>query len=97
MGTFVSGDGLNFPTALTFGPDGNLYVASEDSDEILRFKGTTGQPMGDFTTGGTWAGSESILFVSVPEPSSLALLAILNIGLIIRRRKVSHPFSRDIA
>ena len=33
---------------VAFGPDGHLYVASEDNDRILRYDGQTGQPMGDF-------------------------------------------------
>jgi hypothetical protein len=34
--------GLNGPTGLAFGEDGNLYVASFDNDRILRYDGQTG-------------------------------------------------------
>jgi DNA-binding beta-propeller fold protein YncE len=37
-----SGNGLDTPRGLAFGPDGNFYVASEGSDSVLRYDGTTG-------------------------------------------------------
>ena len=39
--------GLNLARSIAFGPDGNLYVASSNTDAILRFNGTTGAPVGD--------------------------------------------------
>ena len=44
VGDFVSpgSGGLGDPQGITFGPDGNLYVASNASDNVLRFDGTTG-------------------------------------------------------
>lgn len=38
--------GLTQPTAVVFGPDGHLYVASFDGDEVLRYHGVTGAFLG---------------------------------------------------
>ena len=44
--------GLAGPAGLDFGPDGNLYVSSQFTGEILRFNGTTGQPLPSPLAGG---------------------------------------------
>ena len=51
-GTFASGGGLSFPRGLAFGPDGNLYVASEGTDNILKYDGTTGTYLSEFVAAG---------------------------------------------
>lgn len=45
--------GLDGPTAAVFGPDGNLYVASFNTDSILRYDGSTGVFLGVFVLSGT--------------------------------------------
>jgi sugar lactone lactonase YvrE len=42
LGVAAAGNGLTRPYGNAFGPDGNLYVASFRSNQILRFNGTTG-------------------------------------------------------
>jgi sugar lactone lactonase YvrE len=37
--------GLSGPSKVAFGPDGNLYVTDWDSFAVLRYDGTTGQPL----------------------------------------------------
>ena len=39
---FASGSGLDAPNGLVFGPDGNLYVSSANTDQVLRYNGNTG-------------------------------------------------------
>lgn len=43
---------LDGPTAATFGPDGDLYVASFETDQILRYDGRTGAYEGVFVAAG---------------------------------------------
>ena len=64
---------LDGPTAATFGPDGALYVASFDNDQILRFDGQTGAYLGVFVAqglgnlngpdAGTKWGADGLLYV----------------------------------
>lgn len=44
--------GLSGPGAVLFGPDGQLYVSSFDSDAILRYDGSTGAFIDVFVPGG---------------------------------------------
>ena len=41
------------PGAITFGPDGNLYVASANTGQILRYNGVTGAFLGVFVPSGS--------------------------------------------
>jgi streptogramin lyase len=45
--------GLARSQGLAFGPDGNLYVSSQDSETVLRFDGSTGAPLGVFVSAGS--------------------------------------------
>jgi sugar lactone lactonase YvrE len=71
LGTFVrSGSGgLNYATGLTFGPDGNLYVSSRNSNQVMRYSGTTGAALPSagnrgaiFAQGGGLDGPDDLTF-----------------------------------
>ena len=62
LGAFVFDDpdttkdetgGLTNPTAAVLGPDGDLYVASFDGDQVLRYDGRTGDFQGVFVEAGS--------------------------------------------
>jgi hypothetical protein len=42
--------GLNAATGVTEGPDGNVYVSSQNTGQILEYNGTTGASIGVFAT-----------------------------------------------
>lgn len=50
LGIAASGNGLTRPYGNAFGPDGNLYVSSFRTNQILRFNGTTGEFLGVFAS-----------------------------------------------
>lgn len=52
--------GLSRPGGVVFGPDGNVYVASQNTDSIMRYDGTTGDPLpADGQDGATFVPSGS--------------------------------------
>jgi outer membrane protein assembly factor BamB len=53
LGTFASGNGLNQPLGVIFGPDGNLYVGNYGTNSVLRFNGATGAFMGTYVAAGS--------------------------------------------
>ncbi|MGZ6134916.1 MAG: virginiamycin B lyase family protein [Myxococcaceae bacterium] len=61
-GVFASDAALVRPVGITFGPDGNVYVAAGDTDHVLRFDPATGAPMGVFTSGAAFQSPRNVNF-----------------------------------
>jgi hypothetical protein len=60
--------GLDYLDGLTFGPDGHLYVVSRETNNVLRYDGTTGAFIDEFAsnipfTGGLRFGPDGNLYV----------------------------------
>lgn len=60
QGVFVPG--LASPRGLTFGPDGNLYVADEAADAVLRFDYPTASPEEPFASGAAFVSPKGLIF-----------------------------------
>jgi sugar lactone lactonase YvrE len=62
QGVFASDPALVRPVGITFGPDGNVYVAAGDTDHVLRLDGATGASLGVFTHGATISSPRNVNF-----------------------------------
>ena len=66
LGEFVASGtgGLSGPVDLAYGVDGDLYVSSADTDEILRYDGASGASKGAFVVAGAGGldGPDGIVF-----------------------------------
>jgi hypothetical protein len=91
-GTFlglIAETGLSSPYGLTFGPDGNIYVANAGNKTITDYT-PSGTYLGVFADTGLSLPVGVVFSASVPEPSSAVLLimagATIAIGVSVRKR-----------
>jgi hypothetical protein len=95
MGIFASGNGLDIPHDVDFGPDGNLYVSSIGSNSVLRFHGQSGEYLGVAATGSGLDIPTYIAFpFATPIPAvsqwgivALALLLVCLASVLIGRQR----------
>jgi hypothetical protein len=67
-------------TNLRFGPDGNLYVGSYATDQVLRFDGATGTPIDVFASDAALSGPSGMVF----DENGDLLVVSLNTGQVLR-------------
>src|SRR5260221_13249945 len=72
MDVFISpgAGGLAGPQDLVFRPDGMLYVVSQKSNAVLRYKVTTGEFVDTFISGNALQSPISIVFTDVTSSGS---------------------------
>lgn len=64
--------GLSSPHGLAFGPDGNLYVASFDTHQVLRYDSISGDFIDVFVASGNGlSGPIALLFQEPHDPADL--------------------------
>ena len=96
---------MNEPGGLVFGPDGNLYVSSGITDEVLRYNGATGAFIDVFVTAGSGGLNEPtfLIFFGLPTdgggsgcsvasggaPVSLPLYLLAPVLIVIIRRALT--------
>ena len=76
--TFVppNSGGLNFPAALIFGPDNNLYVSNYYNNSVVRYDGTTGAFIDAFIPASSGGLMSPIgLFFTNTDPTTLAYVS----------------------
>ena len=64
----LSNSCLNEAEGMAFGPNGNLFVASELGDAVLEYNGTTGAFVREFVAAGEGGPSEPTCIVFGPSP-----------------------------
>jgi len=89
-GVFASDPALVRPVGITFGPDGNLYVAAGDTDHVLRLAGSTGASLGVFTRGATIRSPRNVNF----GPDGAFYVADGSLGQVLRFDGATGAFDR---
>ena len=85
--TFATHPSMDGPTAMVYGADGNLYVLSEFSHNVLRFNGTTGAFIDEFIS------SSTLATAGVPDPGDMELGPDGNLYISSHFPSFSSPFT----
>src|SRR5262245_4594159 len=92
-GVFAADHALAHPVGITFGPDGDLYVAVGDTDRVMRFDGQTGESRGVFTHGAMIRSPRNVNF----GPDGAFYVADGSLSQILRFDGATGAFDRIFA
>jgi len=85
--TFATDPSMDGPSAMVYGPDGNLYVLNEFSRNVLRFNGTTGAFIDEFIS------SATLGVAGVPDPNDMEIGPDGNLYVSSHFPQSSAPFT----
>ncbi len=86
----ITSTGLDNPYGITFGPNGNLFVANSGNNTIHEFS-PTGADLGVFASTGMNDPRDLVFSSAVPEPSAFLLMAIgVTVGSGFLRRRINN-------
>lgn len=92
---FLSGNGLQGSHAIIYGPDGNLYVASGESNEVKRYNSHTGAFIDNYVPSGSGGlnGPYGLAF----GPDGHLYVSCYNTGVVKRFQGQTGAFMDDVA
>jgi len=87
----ATGGLINYATAVTEDSAGDIFVADQmgtghSSSSIIEISAVNGA-MSTIASGGNLSTPQEILFVPVPEPASLGIVAVSSIAMLMRRER----------
>jgi sugar lactone lactonase YvrE len=85
--------GLSNPQGLTFGRDGSLYVSSFNTNQVLRYDGSTGASLGVFASGGGLVNPNGLAF----GPDGNLYLSSCGANAVKRYRGTTGAYMGDFA
>jgi hypothetical protein len=98
LGNFISegSGGLDRPSSLLLGLNGNLLVVSQSSNEVKEYKINPGEFLGNFVSAGDDGPTlpETALFVNVPDNTQADITVLEKTGEQVLQRLMGYSLIR---